>query len=204
MPSILATLWTVVSRWGKRLNIQILKFHRPRFLNGARSLFPNSQTSFLLLSSLPGLSRADNETISTTPKPTQPNVLFIVADDLGGCLSMFESVHFILGRMERCILAQSEHPQPNSRAASRLRSPAGPVLRAAHLLPKQGRHDDRQVPVQGGKAAHVHQAPHANGHPGQRALDARLLQEGGLHDSRHWEMASRVLSPELYTNISRI
>ena len=186
------------------MKIQIVKCHRPRFLNGARSLFPSSQTSFLLLSSLPGLSRADNETISTTPKPTQPNVLFIVADDLGGCLSMLESVHFILGRMERCILAQSEHPQPNSRAASRLRSPAGPVLRAAHMLPKQGCHDDRQVPVQGGKAAHVHQAPHANGHPRQRALDARLLQEGGLHDSRHWEMASRVLSPELYTNISRI
>ena len=54
-----------------------------RILSGARSLFPNSQTSFILLSSLPGLSRADNDTISTTPRPTQPNVLFIVADDLG-------------------------------------------------------------------------------------------------------------------------
>ena len=82
MPSILATLWTFFSRLvetSKQISVHIVY----RILSGARSLFPNSQTSFILLSSLPGLSRADNETISTTPRPTQPNVLFIVADDLG-------------------------------------------------------------------------------------------------------------------------
>ena len=86
MPSILATLWTFFSRLdvtSKQISVQIVH----RILSGARSLFPTSQTSFILLSSLPGLSRADNETISTTPRrlarPTQPNVLFIVADDLG-------------------------------------------------------------------------------------------------------------------------
>ena len=94
MPSILATLWSFFSRLDD-IPEHIIVTLVCRILNGARSLFPNSQTSFLLLSSLPGLSRADNETISTTPRPTlgttsrptQPNVLFIVADDLGRCTS---------------------------------------------------------------------------------------------------------------------
>ena len=42
----------------------------------------------------------------------------------------------------------------------------------------QGGHDDGEVPLPGGPAAHVHQAPHAGGPTRQRQHHATVLQAG--------------------------
>ena len=112
-----------------------------------------------------------------------------------------QSVQF--HRLERCFVAQPKHPQPNYGAAGSLGCPARPVLRPAHLLTQSGRHDDRQVPLQGGSTAHVHQAADAHRYPRQCAPDARVLQESGLYDPCHREVASWVLPPELHPHLSR-
>lgn len=58
-------VWTVISR----------------MMTGVRDLLHSSSTSLLLLSSLPA-ARADT-LVNNTDSPRSPNVLFIVADDLG-------------------------------------------------------------------------------------------------------------------------
>ena len=77
-----------------------------------------------------------------------PNVLFIVADDLGRELS--RAIMFLppATRVERRVLAQPQYPQPQPGAAGSRGDPAGPVLRPAHLLPIQSSIHDRQVPLQ--------------------------------------------------------
>ena len=77
-----------------------------------------------------------------------PNVLFIVADDLGRELS--RAIMFLppATRVERRVLAQPQHPQPGAGPAGEGGGHPGPVLRPAHLLALQGRLHDRQVPLQ--------------------------------------------------------
>ena len=79
-----------------------------------------------------------------------PNVLFIVADDLGRELS--RAIMFLppATRVERRVLAQPQYPQPQPGAAGSRGDPAGPVLRPANLLALQGRLHDGAVSTQAG------------------------------------------------------
>ena len=82
--------------------------------------------------------------------------------------------------MERRLLAQPQHPQPQPGEAGSRGDPAGLLLRPADLLPLQGRLHDGSVSLQTGPAAHVHQASHALRPPRQRQDHAGVLQrEGG-------------------------
>ena len=87
-------------------------------------------------------------------------------------------------------MAQPKHPQPNYGAAGGLGCPARPVLRPANLLPQSGRHDDRQVPVQGGSSAHVHQAADVTGIPVNVPLMPEYFKKAGYmtHAIGKWHL----------------